>query len=343
MKPQAAQMSPAATDLPQALALLRRHGQNPSAFLGLNDGNEYFTTGGISGVIAYRPYGRRYWIQFTGACAEPAERAELDRAFAAAAAAAGRRVIAVQLHRDDAERAIAAGFVVNQFGASYSIDLADFTLRGQKFVKTRNMIARSGREGVTVTEADADRQADPAFVARLAAIDAMWLRDKGRHVKQMRFMIGQRGGAVQHLRKLFVAEANGEVVAYVSYSPTYGDQAGWLYDLTRRMPDAPPGVIEHIFADAAQQLHAAGAGWLHLGLTPFVGLEPAYHLGSASPLLTRALPLIRTHGAALYPADRQLAFKLKWRPHLVVPEYIAFPGRLRARDIWCFARATNSL
>ncbi|MEC3956861.1 DUF2156 domain-containing protein [Nocardia sp. CDC153] len=325
------------------LDVVRDLGQSSSVFLALNEGNRYFTVPERRGLITYRPAGRRYWVQFTGACAAEADRAALDHAFAAAAGDAGKRVIAVQLGRGDAERAVADHWVVNQFGCSYSIDLTVFGLRGQKFVKTRNMITRSRREGVTVSEAASGRLADPDFAAQLDGIDAAWLRNKGRHVKELRLMIGERGGAVQGQRRLFVAEAGGRVVAYISYSPVFGDRAGWLYDLTRRAPDAPPGVIEHVFAEAAQTFKDEGAGWLHLGLTPFVGLEPSYDLPGASRLLARALALIGERGAALYPAKTQLAFKLKWRPQLVTPEYIAFPGRIRLRDIWCLARATNSL
>lgn len=326
-----------------ALAVVRALGQSSSVFLALNAGNRYFTVPDRPGLIAYRPVGRRYWVQFTGACAAPGDRRALDEAFAAAAAAAGKRIIAVQWDRDDADRAAANGWVVNQFGCSYSIDLTAFGLRGQKFVKTRNMIARSRREGVTVGEATPERLADPAFAAQLDEIDAVWLRNKGRHVKQLELMIGERGGVVQDQRRLFVAERDGRVVAYISYSPVFGEQSGWLYDLTRRTPDAPPGAIEHVFAEAAGVLAQEGAGWLHLGLTPFVGLDSAHDLPGSSGLLGRALALIGERGSALYPAKTQLAFKLKWRPHQVTPEYIAFPRRIRLRDIWCLARATNSL
>ncbi len=326
-----------------ALAVVEKLGQSSSMFLALNEGNRYFSVGERPGLIAYRPAGRRYWVQFTGACAADADRGPLDSAFADAARAAKKRVIAVQLDRADAERAASAGWAVNQFGCSYSIDLTQFTLRGQKFVKTRNMIARSRREGVTVSEATADRLADPGFAARLDGLDAAWLRNKGRHVKELRLMIGERGGAMQDQRRLFVAEAEGRVVAYISYSPVYGDRAGWLYDLTRRAPDAPPGVIEHVFSHAAQAFHDENVGWLHLGLTPFVGLDPEHAMPTSSRLLTSALSLIGERGSALYPAKNQLAFKLKWRPQLVTPEYIAFPRRVRLRDVLRLALVTNSL
>ncbi|WP_245720969.1 DUF2156 domain-containing protein [Nocardia pseudovaccinii] len=334
----------ATTDAPIVLDSLRAFAQSSSAFLGLSDDNRYFTTPRVPGLVIYRPFGKRYWVQFTGPCAAAGHQAELEQQFAAAAHRAHRRVIAVQLPRTDAERVAESGWVVNQFGCSYSIDLSDFTLRGQKFVKTRNMITRSRREGTTVSEADADRLRDPEFSGQLDAIDAEWLRDKGRHVKEMRFLIGQRGGPMQQHRRLFVAEQDGRVVAYVSYSPVFGAQPGWLYDLTRRRPDAPPGVIEHIFAEAAERLRGDGAAWMHLGLTPFVGLEPRHAIeGANSRMLGRTAELIRDRGAALYPATRQLAFKQKWRPHLETPEYIAFPNRIHLRDIWCLARITNAL
>jgi len=326
-----------------ALAVVEKLGQSSSMFLALNEGNRYFAVEDLPGLIAYRPAGRRYWVQFTGACAADADRGPLDRAFADAARAAGKRVIAVQLDHSDAERAAAEGWVVNQFGCSYSVDLSQFTLRGQKFVKTRNMITRSRREGVTVSEASADRLADPEFAAQLDGLDAAWLRNKGRHVKELRLMIGERGGAMQDRRRLFVAEADGRVVAYISYSPVYGDRAGWLYDLTRRAPDAPPGVIEHVFSEAAQAFRDEDVGWLHLGLTPFVGLDPEHAVPTSSRLMTSALSLIGERGSALYPAKSQLAFKLKWRPQLVTPEYIAFPRRVRLRDVLRLALVTNSL
>ncbi|WP_280275897.1 DUF2156 domain-containing protein [Nocardia wallacei] len=328
----------------EASAVLEDLAHHSSAFLALNAGNEFFTVAGVQGLIAYRPQGR-CWIQFTGAVgSDETARRELDAAFLAAAAREHKRVIAVQLSKSDAERAADAGWVVNQLGSSYGIDLSAFTLRGQKFVKTRNMISRSKREGVAVTEVTVDRSADAGLVSQLDAIDTAWLRSKGRHVKELRLMIGERGGPLQHKRRLFLAEVAGRVAAYVSFAPVYGTQHGWLYDLTRRVPGAPPGVVEHIFAVAAETLRKDGAGWIHLGFTPFVGIEQEHEFPqSSSRMLALAAAQVRRHGRALYPAESQLAFKSKWRPHQVTPEYIAFPGRIRAGDVWHLARATNVL
>lgn len=328
----------------RAMPALRTFGEHSSAFLALNSGNQCFTMEAIEGAVVYRPFGRRYWVQFTGAFAAAEDRARLESAFAEEAARQRRRIIAVQLTRDDAERAVERGCVANPFGCSYSLDLTAFTLTGRKFVKTRNMITRSRREGVTVTEPDPDRRADPGFAAELDRIDTAWLRGKGRHVKQMQFLIGERGGPMDRHRRLFVAELHGRPIAYISYAPVYGSRHGWLYDLTRRLPDCPPGVIEHLFAEAAQLLRDEGAAWMHLGLTPFVGTSEQHVLPSGhSPSLAWLVDQIGNRGSALYPARSQLAFKLKWRPQLITPEYLAFPRRIHLRDAWCLARITNSL
>lgn len=328
----------------EILPTVQSYGEHSSVFLALNDGNSFFTTDDVAGTIVYRPFGNRYWVQFTGAIAAEPDRPRLEAAFIDEAARQRRRILAVQLSRSDAELAVDNGYVANPFGCSYSIDLAQFTLSGRKFVKTRNMITRSRREGVTVTEVDRDRLDTPEFAAQLDQIDAAWLRNKGRHVKEMQFLIGQRGGAVQDHRRLFVAEHAGRAIAYISYAPVYGPQGGWLYDLTRRVPDSPPGVIEHLFADAALRLRDQGAMWMHLGLTPFVGATDEHVLAQGhSRTLAWLLDKIGQRCSALYPARSQLAFKLKWRPHLITPEYVAFPRRIHVRDAWCLARITNSL
>ena len=322
---------------------MSQYSQNPSGFLALNVGTRHFSVPGIDGFVAYRPIGRRYWVQFAGPCAAVHEQHALWVAFRAAADAAGRRVIAAQLLAREARLAAATGCTVTQLGASYSIELARFSLRGKAFVKTRNMIARSRREGVTVAEVGIDIPAADVDSAELAALDRKWLRDKGWHVRELALMVGERGGPYDERRRLFLALKHGRVVAYVSWSPVFGDRAGWLYDLTRRLPDAPPGVIEHVFVEAAQRMAAEGAGWLHLGFTPFVGLDDAARIGDAhSPALGALIGWIGRKAPWLYPAAGQVAFKLKWAPHLVTPEYLALPGRPRLRDVLSFAAATNA-
>ena len=229
----------------------------------------------------------------------------------------------MQLRRCDVDAYAERGLSVNQFGCAYSIGLRQFTLKGTRFMKVRNKISRARRLGVTVSEAS-----DGGEDSELSAIDREWLRGKGRHVNELSFLVGERGGRGAPLRRVFVAHLDEQPLAYVTYSPVLGsERPGWLYDLTRRRPSVPPGTIELIFVTALEELRERGAEWLHLGLTPFVGLDEEFELPAArSALITYLGRQLAEHGEFVYPARSQEAFKLKWAPSAIEPEYIAFQG-----------------
>ncbi|GAA4815891.1 DUF2156 domain-containing protein [Streptomyces ziwulingensis] len=320
--------------MPSVLDTLAAHSDNPSSFLALNSGNEYFRADRFDGACAYRLSGR-YVLQFGGPFTAPEHRARLLDAFTAHA---GRRLVAVQLQRADAELYAAHGFTVNQIGASYAVDLSRFTLRGSRFVRLRNKISRARRAGLEVTEI-----LDGDDCGELDRLDQRWLREKGRLVKELRFLVGQRTGSLQRHRRLFAGRVDGEVVGYINYSPVYGTRPGWLHDLSRRRPDAPPGVMEALNATVMERLVADCAGWLHFGFTPFTGLAQEHELPGASPLFSRFARWLAEHGDAVYPAASQLEYKQKWAPHEVLPEYIAFRGRPRPGAVWQLLRATNAV
>ncbi|MFF4836300.1 phosphatidylglycerol lysyltransferase domain-containing protein [Streptomyces sp. NPDC001315] len=324
--------------------LLRRHAGHSSAFLALNAGNLRFRTDGVDGFVPYREGGRRHLFQLGGPVCAAGDRERLLTALLDRAGREGRRVTGVQLPRAAAELHAGHGFVVNQFGASFSIHLDGYGLGGQRMVKVRNMVNRARREGVTVTEVPAAERDDPAVAADLDAVDRAWLRDKGRHVKELDFLIGERGGPGAPHRRLFTAVHAGRTVGYVSYSPVFGERSGWLYDLTRRRPDAPPGTVELVFATVLRRFQDEGAGWLHLGFTPFVQLRPDTDAFSpTSRVLRRCLELVAAKGQAVYPAATQESFKLKWRPQLIEPEYLAFQRGVSPGAVWRLMRLTKAV
>ncbi len=318
------------------LASLRQHGDHPSGFLSYNQATRHFRSDRVPGTVAYR-VSRRHVVQLCGPLTRQEHRADLLAHFRAWAGRERLRICAVQLSRQDAELYAAEGFVVNQLGRTYSVDLERFTMRGGPLAKVRQNIARAKRDGVTVEE-NTERE------DLLATIDARWLRAKGRHVKELDFMIGERGGRGAEHRRIFVAAVAGNPVAYISYSPAFGSRPGWLYDLTRRDPDAPVGTIELINVTALQRFQDERAGWLHLGHTPFAGLAAENEVpGAASRVVTRVTGLIAQHGKAIYPSRTQEAFKRKWAPHVVEPEYVAFEGGVSLPALWNLLRLTRAV
>jgi lysylphosphatidylglycerol synthetase-like protein (DUF2156 family) len=316
-------------------SIIEAKSDNPSAFLALNAGNIHFTDPDLDGVITYREAGRRL-VQFGGPVG--ADAAELLARFSAFARSRGRKVVAVQVQAGDLPVYEAAGYTVNQVGASYAIDLTRFTLRGRKFVKLRNKIARATRSGLVVTEVP---QQD--WDAEMRALDARWLAAKGKHTKELEFLVGEYGGPLQPARRLFVGTIDGTLAGYVSYSPAYGSRPGWLHDLSRRIPDGPPGVMEAVNSFALETFQAEGVPWLHFGFTPFTGLSEELAPASRSRWFAWLVRQLGARGAAVYPAATQLAYKEKWAPHAVIPEYVAFQGRASLYGFLQVFNAANAL
>ncbi|MGW4059304.1 bifunctional lysylphosphatidylglycerol flippase/synthetase MprF [Amycolatopsis sp. NPDC004747] len=317
------------------LAALQLYADNPSAFLALNEGNEYFHADGIEGFVCYRPHGRR-WIQFGGPFTGAGSRKELQSRFLDSAHAHGRKVIGVQLQRSDAELLAELGLTVNQVGASYAVELASYSLRGKKFVRLRNKISRALRAGLEIEEADAG-----SVAGDIESIDRQWLQEKGKHTKELAFLIGEIGGEWQPLRKLFVGRIAGRPIGYISYAPVFGSRPGWLHDLSRRLPECPPGVMEALNSHAIDHFRETDAAWLHFGFTPFTSLDDSYRLPTASRTAERIIRLLAEHGDKIYPAKTQLEYKLKWNPAAVLPEYFAFDGGISLPSMWSVLRVTN--
>jgi lysylphosphatidylglycerol synthetase-like protein (DUF2156 family) len=310
---------------------------NPSAFLAVNDGNSYFRVPGLSGLVVYRPAGR-YLVQFGGPFAPNETYAELLHGFREFAKEEGKTVVGIQLQRLDAELYAKHGFTVNQVGASYAIDLSRFSLQGTRFMPLRNKIARAHKAGLMVREVDWAEWADA-----INALDKIWLGSKGEHVAELQFLVGQRGGDMQRHRRLFVGTIDGALMGYISYSPVYGTRGGWMHDLSRRVPNQLPGIMEAINSTAIARFTEEGVPWLHFGFTPFTSLaeeheQPGYSIG-----FKQFMHLLWEYGEQVYPAKTQLAYKQKWEQHLVLPEYVAFDG---PADIGAFAaifRAAGAL
>lgn len=276
---------------------------------------------------------------FGGVHAPADGRRELLDAWLAQAEADRLRVLAVQIRADQVPLFEAHGFTVNRFGCSYGLRLADFSYRGTPKMKLRNKIKRARAAGLDVLEVGVSLPRTPETFAALEAISQAWLAAKRK--KEIAFMVGELGGPEHTERRIFVArDTTQRCIGFITYVPVWGRHPGYLHDLTRRRPDAPPGTMEVINATALDQFRDEGVPHLHFGFTPFItdGPEPA----SASRLLTRAIGLLARHGRSIYPADAQVRYKRKWGPQIIEPEYLA--GRpFSARGVFDLLRLTRSL
>ncbi|HET8683392.1 MAG TPA: phosphatidylglycerol lysyltransferase domain-containing protein, partial [Micromonosporaceae bacterium] len=94
---------------------------------------------------------------------------------------------------------------------------------------------------------------------------------------------------------------------------------------------------------AIEAFRAEGCGWLHFGFTPFTGLGPGLEVPGASRPFGWLVSQLGRRGAAVYPAATQLAYKLKWGPQAVIPEYIAFSARASLTGFLQVFKVSNAL
>lgn len=322
--------------------VLARNADHPSAFLAMNDATQHFHIDRVDGLIAYQLAGRKHAVMLCGPFTRPADRPLLLSAFCDWAAEQKRRVAAVQLLAPDARLFAERGFTVNQIGTSHSIHLPGYNLDGRDFTTIRRNIRKARREGVVVAEMGYDSR-DESLAEDLDRVDRAWQHAKGHQAMEMDFMNGQRDGRGSAHRRLFVASAGGKAVAYITYAPAFGSQPGWLYDLSHRLPDAPRGAVEAVFSTSVEAFQADGAEWLHFGLTPFAGLNPDHAIADAQNRhLSRLLQVLAENKRLVYPTASQAAFKLKWRPHVVRPEYVAFDQSSTPGVLWSVVRLAST-
>jgi lysylphosphatidylglycerol synthetase-like protein (DUF2156 family) len=300
---------------------------HPSGYLALSPKNRRFTMAGLPGFLAYREKGM-HLIALGGVHAPPDVRADLLDSFLALAKRKARRVIAVQVRSDQVSLFRSRGFTVNQLGSTYGVRLPGFSYAGTRRMKVRQKVKQARTAGMQVLEVGRDLPSDETTFTRLQTISDAWLGAKRK--KELDFMIGELGRPGDAERRIFlVCDSAGVGQGFITYVPVWGARPGYLHDLTRRLPSAPVGAMELCNAQAMERLTADGAEYLHFGFTPFAvdGQEGP----GASRVLSWLLRMLWRYGGSIYPAQSQVAYKLKWGPDFAEPEYVAArPLSLRA-------------
>jgi lysylphosphatidylglycerol synthetase-like protein (DUF2156 family) len=322
-------------------SVLGDHIDHPSGFLALSPRNARFSVPGLAGFVPFRRQGRHRLVP--GGVHAPADcRAELLDAFLRDAARAGEEVVALQVRARDVALFRSRGFRVDAFGSTFALGLGNFTFAGTKRMKLRNRIKRARDGGVTVAELGRDRACPPGLWARLGDISREWLKTKGGH--ELDLLVGEIGQPGDPERRVFVAfDQREQPLGFITYVPVWGERPGVLHDLTRRVPDAPTGVMELINATALTRFQAEKIPFLHFGFTPFlVGMRGAAVERPDHWLVPRLVRFIGRWGRAIYPARTQLQYKQKWAPEIVETEYIAFQN-VSLGALFALLIATRSL
>lgn len=197
----------------------------------------------------------------------------------------------------------------------------------------RAQINRAKNKGVTVIEWPVEKAHDNA---ELSECLAAWLRSKG--LPPLHFVIEPETLSRLENRRIFVAEVNGQVAAFLVLSPI-PERNGWLTEQFPHWPGAPNGTVELMMDNAIRKLADDGCEYITLGLSPLskrAKIKPfdnPFWLGVL-------LAWMRTHGQRFYNFDGLDRFKSKLMPELWEPVFaISNEPEFSGGTMWSIAKA----
>lgn len=203
----------------------------------------------------------------------------------------------------------------------------------QGHASLRAQINRARNKGVTVIEWPASQASGNAQLKRCLR---QWLRTRG--MRSLHFLVEPQTLMNLEGRRIFVAEKNGSVVAFLNLAPIPRRQ-GWLTEQFVRGKGAPNGTIELLMNAAMRAVAADGAQYFTMGLVPLSNHNTLPE--DPNPLWLRVLiAWVRAHGCRFYNFGGLDNFKSKFRPHAWEPIYaIAKEPQFSPRSLYAIAAA----
>lgn len=282
-------------------------GWNATAYQILNPGIDHWFSSAGDAVVGFVL--RRGVRIVAGAPVCPESRLrEINEEFAGDARRAGERVCYFgaetrleRVCRDDARYAMVL------LGAQPMWDPADWPSMISARAAVRAQLNRSRNKGVVVSLWSAERATGhPELVRCLAE----WLGTRG--LPPLHFLVEPATLELLQDRRVFVAELQGRVVAFLVASPIPA-RSGWLIEQIVRGREAPNGTAEMLVDAAMRAASVDGSAYATLGMVPLsrrAGVPPF-----DNPVWLRTLlAWARAHGRRFYNFDGLDAFKAKFRP-----------------------------
>ena len=326
-------LAPPHRDVPRARALALEHGWNAMAYQVVNDGIDHWFSAAGDAVIGYVCAHRVCIVagapicageRLAGVLAEWHTYVAARKCRACYFGAAGRLFDALQGRAD-------CSTVV--LGAQPIWDPQQWPEIPATVPSVRSQMHRALNKQVRVSEWAADRaSADP----RLAVCLEQWLQTRG--LPTLHFLVEPHTLHDLTGRRVFVAERDGAVVAFINASPVPA-RDGWLVEQFVRGRGAPNGTIELLLDCMMRAVAADGARYVTMGLVPL--REGAADGVQTNPAWLRTLlSLVRVHGRRFYNFRGLEQFKAKFRPHAWEPIYaISVESRFSLRTLYAIAAA----
>ncbi len=260
---------------------------------------------GTGACVCYADTGRA-WVAAGSPLAPDPLQARAAARFVAAAREAGRRACFFAVERR------LPGLRSLAIGEQPAFAPAEWLSSGARSGRIREQLRRSRRKGVRVRRVPAAdlREGTPLRTA-VERIAAGWAA--ARRMEPLGFLVALDPFRRPGEHRYYVAERDGEPVAFLSAVPLYA-RRGWLVEDLLRSAAAPNGTTEQLLVAFARE--AGDSAVFTLGLAP---LSSGGHL----PAWQRAA---RALARPFYDFAGIRAFKERLHPTRWEPVWLAFPG-----------------
>ncbi|HLI08082.1 MAG TPA: DUF2156 domain-containing protein [Ktedonobacteraceae bacterium] len=339
--------------------LTYRYGGNSLAFFGLTPQNRHFLAPDGEGLVSYRLVNNVAIVPGDPVCA-PEAFEYVTRSFLDFCSRHEWRVAFYQASSRYLDMYRALKLQAFKIGEEAILHPQTFTLNGSAMANVRTSCRRAERDGVTL---DWYEGVPPMEVMQqLRLVSDVWLMQKaGKNASETGFStgrldeliylaqqadiiatnsVGTNGPCAPRLVVGVATTSSGKACAFVTFTPIYGyltvdatapgaqcskQEWGWTLDLMRRVPDAPPGVMELLLVRAIERFRSRGAQVVSMGMAALTdtGQEMA-------PVQRQLASFIANRLGILENRQTLFNFKQKFHPcwesrYLVTSAALALP------------------
>jgi phosphatidylglycerol lysyltransferase len=161
------------------------------------------------------------------------------------------------------------GFRKLKIGDDAVVDLTGFSLDGKEAKKLRHAINQLEKQGVKFVRYDPPIL--PEVMSQLKQISDGWLQIPGR--RERTFTLGLFDHEYVRMTPVYAAvDGTGRILAFMNGIPSYCKGEATI-DLMRHLPDAPPGIMDFLFAKLFFAKKEEGFQRFSLGMAPMAGFS----------------------------------------------------------------------
>ncbi|HYO26331.1 MAG TPA: DUF2156 domain-containing protein [Lacipirellulaceae bacterium] len=323
---------------PELAARLRRfafdYGDTYAAYLVTEGDREYFWSSGRRGVVGFCRRGRYVTIA-DGLFAAPEDRAALLGEFLAFAQLNRWHTSYLNVPRSDVNLFRSQGCEVTKCGEEPRVRLQHVRWQGKTWEWVRRQESYCKRHGVEMREVIPEAEGE-GYAGRIVPQLEQISRDHisgTLHRRELRFFVSQFSAADLRQRRLFIAEQQGAIIAFIVCNP--GLQGNfWAVEVYRRRRDATRGVIPALIMHAMRQMKSEDVDYFSLSLAPFLRCTPL--VGDSVIFRTVANTWWRFLNP-IYDVQGLFHFKSRFRPDYREMYLAAYP-RITVRSLLAMAK-----